>query len=154
MAQDWYPLDAQVAAGVDELGGKGHNLVALKRAGFTVPGGLVLSTSLFTAMYRGDRAETAARLRDIFGEGLSDFPSQTKFAVRSSGSDEDAGDTSFAGQHDTILNVQGEDALVKAVQDCWASIDNEAASAYRAAHGSGADAQMAVVVQQMVDAKC
>lgn len=154
MARDWYPLDPDVDAGVDELGGKGHNLVALKRAGFTVPGGLVLSTSLFTALYRGDRAATAARLRDIFGEGLRNFLPQTKFAVRSSGSDEDAGDTSFAGQHDTILNVQGTDGLVKAVQECWASIENAAASAYRASHGSGAPAQMAVVIQQMVDAKC
>lgn len=153
MARDWYPLDPDVDAGVDELGGKGHNLVALKRAGFTVPGGLVLTTGLFTALHRSD-GDAVARLRAIFADALKDFPSSTRFAVRSSGSDEDAGDTSFAGQHDTILNVQGTDELVKAVQDCWASIDNEAASAYRASHGSGAEAQMAVVVQQMVDAKC
>lgn len=158
MSRDWYPLSARVHAGVDELGGKGHNLVALRRAGFAVPGGLVLTTALFRSLHRGDTAGGAvidARLREILVAGLRDFPAGTRFAVRSSGSDEDAGDTSFAGQHETILNVQGTDALIRAVRACWASIDNAAASAYRATRGSGgAEPAMAVVVQQMVDATC
>ena len=156
MTQDWYPLDASVTIGVDALGGKGHNLVALKAAGFTVPGGLVLTTSLFTRLHRGKQSneDIARQLGDILRDGLQSFPADTRFAVRSSGSDEDAGDTSFAGQHETILNVHGTQALVQAVIDCWASIDNEAASAYRASHGSGQEAQMAVVVQQMVPALC
>lgn len=163
MMRDWYPLEASVAAGVDALGGKGHNLVALMRAGFTVPGGLVLTTGLYARLgqKRGrshfppeNDSDPFSGLRAILAEGLRDFPPDTCFAVRSSGSDEDAGDTSFAGQHDTILNVQGLDALVEAVQDCWASLDNEAARTYRTTHGSGAAAQMAVVVQQMVDAQC
>ncbi len=154
MPRDWYPLDASVTAGVDELGGKGHNLVALKRAGFAVPNGLVLTTSLFDTLHRRTSGDADARLRAIFAEGLRSFPSGTAFAVRSSGSDEDAGDTSFAGQHETILEVRGLDALVQAVNDCWASIDGAAASAYRASHGSGGDAKMAVVVQEMVPAKC
>lgn len=164
MARQWYPLDGAVTAGVDELGGKGHNLVALRRAGFRVPGGMVLTTALFAELHRGAlkqgapdqgaRADADARLRDILSAGLRDFPPDARFAVRSSGSDEDAGDTSFAGQHDTLLNVRGLDALVAAVRECWASIDNEAATAYRASHGSGGTAQMAVVVQEMVDAAC
>jgi phosphohistidine swiveling domain-containing protein len=165
MTQDWYPLDASVTAGVDELGGKGHNLIALKRAGFAVPGGLVLTTALYAralkkgpASFFATQKETpppfSAELSALLGEGLKAFPPQTRFAVRSSGSDEDAGDTSFAGQHETILNVQGLDALVQAVLDCWASLGSTAANAYRAAQGRGGDAQMAVVVQEMVDAQC
>lgn len=153
MNRDWYPIEGHVQAGADALGGKGMNLCALRRAGFTVPPGIVLTTDLFRAWHRrGDAAD--AHLQALLAGALADFPPDTAFAVRSSGSDEDAGDTSFAGQHDTILNVQGTAALAKAVRECWASIDNAAASAYRASHGSGADASMAVVVQQMVDAKC
>ena len=43
-------------------------------------------------------------------------------AVRSSATAEDLPDASFAGQHRTFLNVEGEDEVVAAVQSCWASL--------------------------------
>ena len=85
---------------------------------------------------------------------MSDFPQDTAFAVRSSGSDEDSGDSSFAGQQDTFLNVVGIEDLVKAVRNCWSSMGSEAATVYRATHAVNDDATMAVVTQQMVDAQC
>ena len=42
-------------------------------------------------------------------------------AVRSSATGEDGADASFAGMNETITNVCGEDALIDAVQQCWAS---------------------------------
>ncbi len=52
-------------------------------------------------------------------------------AVRSSATAEDLPEASFAGQQATFLNVQGEKAVVTAVQRCWASLFNARAIFYR-----------------------
>lgn len=76
-------------------------------------------------------------------------------AVRSSGTAEDLADASFAGMHDTYLNVCGEDVLLESVRACWASVWTDRAIIYR--HTKGLDdinsIQMAVVVQIMVDSE-
>jgi len=75
-------------------------------------------------------------------------------AVRSSANAEDLPDMSFAGQQDTYLNVQGIDAVIAAVQNCWASLWTARALSYR--HEMSIDndlVAMSVVVQRMVDAE-
>jgi hypothetical protein len=73
-------------------------------------------------------------------------------AVRSSATAEDLPHASFAGQHDTILNVTGAEALLDAVRRCWDSLGSERAIAYRAAADVDGDSvRMGVVVQRMVD---
>lgn len=73
------------------------------------------------------------------------------FAVRSSATAEDLPATSFAGQHDTYLNVRGTGAVLHEVRRCWASLFTERAVAYRARNRIAHDAaRMAVVVQRMV----
>lgn len=52
-------------------------------------------------------------------------------AVRSSVGDEDSADASFAGQHETYLNIVGVEAIVQAVAQCWESARSERAVAYR-----------------------
>ena len=74
-------------------------------------------------------------------------------AVRSSATAEDLAEASFAGQQDSYLNVRGEDALVSAVQRCWASLWTARAIAYRARQGiDPSTVSLAVVVQEMVAA--
>lgn len=51
----------------------------------------------------------------------------TTVAVRSSGTGEDAADTSFAGMNATYTNVTGDSDLLERLVDCWASL-------YRAGH--------------------
>src|SRR5207249_5941623 len=43
-------------------------------------------------------------------------------AVRSSDTAEDLPQASFAGQHESYLNIKGEEALMNAVQNCFASL--------------------------------
>jgi pyruvate, water dikinase len=75
-------------------------------------------------------------------------------AVRSSGTAEDLPEASFAGLGDTYLWTVGADAVIERVRDCWASLFTARAIAYRAKNGYGhAVQQMAVVVQQMVNAR-
>ncbi|MXR50831.1 phosphoenolpyruvate synthase [Halovenus sp. WSH3] len=73
-------------------------------------------------------------------------------AVRSSATAEDLPDASFAGQQETFLNVTGED-LVDKVRECWASLFTQRALYYRQEQGFAEEVvDIAVVVQQMVDA--
>jgi rifampicin phosphotransferase len=82
---------------------------------------------------------------------LARFGEQAAYAVRSSGTAEDLPTASFAGQHDTYLNVVGPAAIVRHVSRCWASLFTERAVTYRLRNGfDHRKVQMAVVVQQMV----
>jgi pyruvate,water dikinase len=72
-------------------------------------------------------------------------------AVRSSATAEDSPGASFAGQHDTYLNVVGPAAVLRYVSRCWASLFTERAVTYRLRHGDDhRQVAMAVVVQRMV----
>jgi len=74
-------------------------------------------------------------------------------AVRSSAVDEDGAETSFAGQHETYLNVVGADAVGEALVRCWSSARSGRAIAYRQNSGlQGRPVRLAVLVQQLVQA--
>ena len=84
-------------------------------------------------------------------QSLSRLGSHVGFAVRSSATAEDSPTASFAGQHDTFLNVVGIAAILEHVSQCWASLFSERAVTYRLRNGvDNRKARMAVVVQQMV----
>jgi pyruvate,water dikinase len=56
-------------------------------------------------------------------------------AVRSSASAEDLPEASFAGAAETFLNVHGEEGLLRAVHQCFASLFTDRAINYRARQG-------------------
>ena len=75
-------------------------------------------------------------------------------AVRSSGTAEDLEGASFAGLHDTYLDMRGAANVVDAVKRCWASMWTSRAVFYR--HTQGFDhfkSSIAVVVQTMVESE-
>jgi len=75
-------------------------------------------------------------------------------AVRSSATAEDLPEASFAGQQRTFLNVEGEEAVLTAVQGCWASLFEARAIFYR--HQQGFDhfkVGIAVPVQKMIQSE-
>jgi pyruvate, water dikinase len=53
------------------------------------------------------------------------YGQNTDVAVRSSATAEDLPDASFAGQHETFLNVHGVNGLLEACKKCFASIDRK-----------------------------
>ena len=72
-------------------------------------------------------------------------------AVRSSSTAEDQSGHSFAGLYDTILHVTGEQALLEAIRQCWASYWSEEAALYRDRLGMEHSRHgMAVLVQTMI----
>ena len=75
-------------------------------------------------------------------------------AVRSSATQEDLPDLSFAGQQDTYLNIAGADGLLKAVVNCWSSLWTARAIGYRMRNAINQhEGALAVVVQEMVQSE-
>jgi pyruvate, water dikinase len=72
-------------------------------------------------------------------------------AVRSSATAEDLPGMSFAGQQATYLNVKGNNNLLMAVKDCWASLFTARAIFYRAQNKIDTKkVKISVIVQKMV----
>ena len=69
-----------------------------------------------------------AQLRGEYGDDLT-------LAVRSSATAEDLPTASFAGQHETFLNISGEARLLDAVRLCFASLFKDRAISYRVDQG-------------------
>src|ERR1700683_5513801 len=63
-------------------------------------------------------------------KGASD-PAEFAVAVRSSATAEDLPEAFFAGQHETFLNVRGEEHLLKSMHEVYASLFNDRAISYR-----------------------
>lgn len=164
-------LASRRAADVSLTGGKGASLARLMRQGFPVPQGFVITT----AALRGP-LEAARRLAD--GQGLEaarrsclewHMPDGLRRAVRRAIRDlgpgavavrsslvcEDSASASCAGLLDTVLDVDGEPALLDAIRRTLASAFGDRLWAYLARGGAdapGASVCLAVVVQRMVRA--
>lgn len=161
-------------------GGKGANLAELTRLGLAVPPGFVVSAEAYAEQARewglAERlgAHLAAKSWDaaaaeaeaLFQTGAMRTSIESAVreayaelgapmvAVRSSATAEDLADASFAGQHETFLNVAGAEELLAALRRCWASLWSPRALRYRAARGiDHLGVNIAVVVQRMVPAE-
>ena len=85
---------------------------------------------------------------------LSRFHYDQAYAVRSSATAEDLPHASFAGQHDSYLNVIGRESVLQYVRECWASLYTDRAVFYRMQQGIDHNQVfMSVTVQQMVAAQ-
>lgn len=84
---------------------------------------------------------------------LTDAGPGIAWAVRSSGTAEDLPGASFAGLHESYLDLVGADAVATAVRGCWASLFTDRAVQYRQRRRIGQPGiGMAVLVQRMVPA--
>lgn len=120
-------------------GGKATRLSKLASLGLRVPEGFVVIGATPSAL-PADIDEAQASLGG-------------RVAVRSSAQDEDTEGTSFAGQYDTLLNVEGASAVRAAIERCLASARSARADAYREAMHAPRGVPMSVIVQRMVDAR-
>jgi pyruvate,water dikinase len=131
------------------VGGKAANLSRLARIYHRVPDGFSLPVTVMDEAHPLDlRNEITAAISDLMNcHSLPDFIA----AVRSSAVDEDGATASFAGQHETYLNIVGADAIIQAVTKCWESARSEHALEYRRKQGLSVERpQTAVLVQQLV----
>jgi len=83
--------------------------------------------------------------RNLYGE------SYFEVAVRSSATAEDLPEASFAGQHESYLNIKGEQELLNAVHRCFASLYTDRAIKYREDNGFPHEkVSLSVGIQKMV----
>ncbi|MGZ3773897.1 MAG: phosphoenolpyruvate synthase [Pseudobdellovibrionaceae bacterium] len=76
---------------------------------------------------------------------------QLDVAVRSSATAEDLPDASFAGQQETFLNIRGEEDLLVACTNCFASLFTDRAISYRTEKGFEHNkVRLSIGIQQMV----
>ncbi len=112
--------------------------------------------------------DAALRIRNMFlqtplpadmatalSQELDRFFGGSPVVVRSSAPGEDAAQSSFAGLHESFVNVQGAEAMVEHIRLVWASLWSDAALLYRQELGLDVGASaMAVVIQELVAGEC
>ncbi|MFN0008757.1 MAG: PEP/pyruvate-binding domain-containing protein [Planctomycetota bacterium] len=142
-SQDVVPLRS--AQRLPDSGGKATRLAALLEAGLPVPEGFVVrgraieawrSTGMWSAPLRARILHHHARL------------GANRVAVRSSGSNEDGADKSYAGVFETVLDVRPE-ALFEAIESVAGSLSSGRAQAY----SNGSSESGSIVIQEMVPAE-
>jgi phosphohistidine swiveling domain-containing protein len=155
------------------IGGKAFNLAVLARLKHPVPAWCAVTTHAFRVAIQQAGIIHALQSQSnapALQKQIADLPlpqeiadailaayrsiatGQTPVAVRSSAADEDSANQSFAGLHDSYLFVRGEEAVLTAVKQVWASAFNERAIAYRQKnHLPLNDIAVGVVIQVMID---
>jgi pyruvate,water dikinase len=79
--------------------------------------------------------ELARQILDAYARLGDEYGAQLTVAVRSSATAEDLPTASFAGQHETFLNIAGEAKLLDSVRRCFASLFKDRAISYRVDNG-------------------
>ncbi len=116
------------------LGGKADNLLKLSKE-FAVPE--------FFVVLPDEKLDNVLKKFEKLGAG--------QVAVRSSAVNEDSRDAAWAGQLETVLNVE-RNGLKEAIQTCRESANSERARAYAATHGIESGG-VAVMVQKMIESR-
>lgn len=95
--------------------------------------------------------KVADAIRSAYQELCQKYNGPIQVAVRSSATAEDLPTASFAGQHESYLNISGEEELLKACLRCYASLFTDRAIKYRHHHGfDHLKVYLSVGVQKMV----
>ncbi len=91
---------------------------------------------------------------DLFGElkdSIKDFQDKP-VVVRSSATEEDRMDVSFAGLHESFVNVRGIESIIEKIKLVWSSLWSDGALMYRKKMSIGLEkSSMAVVVQEFIE---
>lgn len=131
------------------VGGKAANLSRLARMFHRVPDGFCIPVTLMDEAHPLDLRDEIITATSYL-MACHSLP-ELVVAVRSSAVDEDGAAASFAGQHETYLNIVGANTIIQAVTRCWESARSERALEYRRKQGLSVERlQLAVFVQQLV----
>jgi len=119
-----------------------NNISQLKKVGREIR--RVITNAEFSEEFKKEILKAYRRLSEKYGEKNTDV------AVRSSATAEDLPSASFAGQHETYLNIKGEQEVLRAVKKCFASLFTNRAISYRDHHGfSHLKVALSVGIQKM-----
>ena len=112
--------------------------------------------------------DSALRIRNLFAKtrlpagleselagGIAGQFGEARVSVRSSAPGEDSGSTSFAGLHESFVNVRGVPDILARIKLVWASLWSDRALMYRKEIGlDPRESAMAVLIQEMAAGDC
>lgn len=142
-----YTISLNQPVDANTYGAKGAHLAKMKRAGFPVPNGFVVSSDAFTAFFmeQQDRAMLMQEVREAL-----DNIGAAKYMVRSSAIGEDSDEHSFAGQLDSFISSNRPDEIMGYMQQCWSACNKENVLVYEK-HAGKKLKGMGVVVQALIE---
>lgn len=125
---------------------------------------LELSRKQFSEMRWEEIWDTALRIRKLFvntplpddmatsiGREITAVFDEQPVALRSSSPDEDTAKASFAGLHESFINIAGKKDILEHVKKVWASLWSDAALLYRQEKGlTPQKSSIAVLVQEVI----
>lgn len=130
---------------------------------------------LLDAMDNGEASlsETGQEIRSLISQGAFTAEQETAIitayhelgrqigepnlavAVRSSATAEDLPEASFAGQQESYLNIRGEESVLDACKQCFASLYTDRAIVYRQEQGfEHQQVALSIGIQQMIESHC
>lgn len=109
--------------------------------------------------------DSALRIRKLFvnatwpddlsgsiGDEIVEFFADSPLAVRSSSPEEDSAKASFAGLHDSFIQITGKENILEHIKKVWASLWSDASLLYRQEIGlDPKSSAIAVLVQEVID---
>ena len=117
-------LDDKIYQSLDKL--DVTDIAALEKTGKAIRQAIINAS--FSDAFKQEIAEAFAKMQH-------DYKQEISVAVRSSATAEDLPEASFAGQHETYLNVKGLENVLVAIKKVFASLFNNRAITYRINHG-------------------
>ena len=127
-----------------KFGGKAYGLNKLNNLKVHVPTAYAIDQSSINSIISGDK-DSVMELQNIIDQYNKNF----KFAVRSSASNEDGKEKSYAGMYESVLNVPNNiDDVIKAI-----AVVNSSSASKRIESYNDEKINMNVVLQEMVEPK-
>jgi len=131
-------------------GGKGGTLAKLYRAGYRVPDGFIVLPTAFSGDELVDEAWEQIQKHSAH---LRRKNNDVKFAVRSSALSEDSAQASYAGEFETVLDVETDTQIRDAIYKVRGSRHSHRVQAYSQAQIlDQKDHEIAVIVQHLIRA--
>ncbi len=144
-------LFARFRGAPQHVGAKAEGLWFLACRGFRIPSTLALTFDADP----GTAGDALTAATEWARAALAHSELRTgRLAVRSSADVEDGSELSYAGQFESVLGVEGEEELTRAIRLVWEQARSERVRSYaRSAGVDPADIRIAVILQQQVDAE-
>ncbi|MGD2062087.1 MAG: PEP/pyruvate-binding domain-containing protein [Nitrospirota bacterium] len=146
-------FDDPEALDPDVVGHKFRSLARAHRAGFRVPTAVAVPAEAHRIF--SERRTWPDGLWEEIRRSVGALDLSNGISVRSSATQEDLDDTSFAGQYETHLDIRSLEELREKVQACWTSAESPVVRSYLEQRGRpNEQPHMAVVLQRMIHPRC
>jgi pyruvate,water dikinase len=131
-----------------KAGGKGRSLAQLYKMGFPVPNAFIIMPDAFDGNKLKEKLIKSVEKKL---NTLSITNKTGKYVVRSSAISEDSNQASFAGEFETVLDLQTNQEILQAIEQVYKSRDSDRVKAYYQQLKIDEKEDIAVIVQEFIN---